>query len=171
MSDQFTELTTQGWGQRLGSSVTAALVGLILVPASIVLLYWNEGRAVDAIRALDRGSAAILEASPTAVEAQAEGKLVHVAGMMQPTAAARDPVFGVSGDGLLRLSRNVEMYQWKEESSSQSQQSVGGSQATQTTYTYQKVWSAQPIASAQFKVQDGHQNPPMALRSAITDGT
>jgi hypothetical protein len=171
MSDQFTEVTTQGWGQRLGSSVTAALVGLILVPASIVLLYWNEGRAVDAIRALDRGSAAIVEASPTVVEAQAEGKLVHVAGMMQPTTAARDPVFGVTGDGLLRLSRSVEMYQWKEESSSQSQQSVGGSQTTQTTYTYQKVWSAQPIASEKFKVQDGHQNPPLPLRSAIIDGT
>ena len=171
MSDQFTEVTTQGWGSRLGSSVVAALVGLVLVPASIVLLYWNEGRAVDAIRALDRGNAAVVEASPTAVDPQAEGKLVHVAGTMQPTTAARDPVFGVTGDGLLRLSRSVEMYQWKEESSSQSQQSVGGSQTTQTTYTYQKVWSAQPITSGQFKVQDGHQNPPMPLRSAIVDGT
>jgi Transmembrane protein 43 len=170
MSDQFTEVTTQGWGSRLGSSVVAALVGLVLVPASIVLLYWNEGRAVDAMRALDRGSAAIVEASPTAVDPQAEGKLVHVSGMMQPSTAARDPVFGVTGEGLLRLSRTVEMYQWKEESSSQSQQSVGGSQTTQTTYTYQKVWSAQPIASAKFKVTDGHQNPPMQQKSATFDG-
>jgi hypothetical protein len=170
MSDQFTEVTTRGWGQRIGSSLTAALVGLLLVPASIVLLYWNEGRAVDAIRALDRGSAAVVEASPTAVDPQAEGKLVHLSGMMQPTTAARDPVFGVTRDGLLRLSRSVEMYQWKEETSSQSQQSVGGSQTTQTTYTYQKVWSAQPIVSAQFKVTDGHQNPPMPQRSAMFDG-
>ena len=90
---------------------------------------------------------------------------------MQPTAAARDPVFGVTGEGLLRLSRSVEMYQWKEETNSQSQQSVGGSQTTQTTYTYQKVWSAQPIASAQFKMRDGHENPAMPLRSAIIEGT
>jgi hypothetical protein len=171
MSDQFTEVTTQGWGSRLGSSVMAALIGLVLVPVSIVLLYWNEGRAVDAIRALDRGSAAIVEASPTAVDPQAEGKLVHVSGMMQPTTAARDTVFGVTGAGLLRLSRTVEMYQWKEESSSQSQQSVGGSQTTQTTYTYEKVWSAQPIVSAKFKVTDGHQNPPMQQKSAMFDGT
>jgi hypothetical protein len=171
MSDQFTEVTTQGWGSRLGSSVMAALIGLVLVPVSIVLLYWNEGRAVDAIRALDRGSAAIVEASPTAFDPQAEGKLVHVSGMMQPTTAARDTVFGVTGAGLLRLSRTVEMYQWKEESSSQSQQSVGGSQTTQTTYTYEKVWSAQPIVSAKFKVTDGHQNPPMQQKSAMFDGT
>ena len=55
MSDQFTEVSTEGWGQRLGGSLIAALIGLILVPASIVLLYWNEGRVVDAIRALERG--------------------------------------------------------------------------------------------------------------------
>ena len=100
------------------------------------------------------------------MDPQANGKLVHVSGMMQPTTPARDPVFGVTGDGLLRLSRAVEMYQWKETTSSQSQQSVGGSKTTETTYTYQRVWSEQPIASAQFKVRDGHQNPPMQVRSA-----
>jgi hypothetical protein len=166
MSDQFTEVTTQGWLQRLGGSLVAALIGLILVPVSVVVLYWNEGRAVDAIRALNRGAAAIVEVNATAVDPQANGKLVHLSGTMQPTTPARDPVFGVTGDGLLRLARSVEMYQWKEDSSSQSQQSVGGSKTTQTTYTYQHVWSDQPISSAQFKVHDGHQNPPMQVRSA-----
>ena len=115
MSDQFTEVTTQGWLQRIGGGFVAALIGLILVPVSIVVLYWNEGRAVDAIRALNRGAAAIVEVNATAVDPQANGKLVHVSGMMQPTTPARDPVFGVTGDGLLRLSRTVAMYQWKEE--------------------------------------------------------
>ena len=147
MSDRFTEVTTQGWGSRLGGSLVAALIGLILVPASIVLLYWNEGRAVDASRALGRGAAEIIEVAATPVDAQADGKLVHVTAMMQPTTPARDPVFGVSGDGLLRLARTVEMYQWKETSSSQSQQSVGGSKTTETTYSYQKAWSDQPVNS------------------------
>ncbi|HLB98553.1 MAG TPA: TMEM43 family protein [Acetobacteraceae bacterium] len=169
MSDQYTEVTTQGWLQRLGGSFIAALIGLLLVPLSIVVLYWNEGRAVDASRALSRGAAAIVEVTPAAVDPQANGKLVHLTGTMQPTTPARDPVFGVTGDGLLRLSRNVEMYQWKETSSSQSQQSVGGSKTTETTYTYQRVWSAQPIVSTQFKVRDGHQNPPMQVQSATFD--
>jgi len=166
MSDQFTEVTTQGWLQRLGGSLVAALIGLILVPASIALLYWNEGRAVDAIRALSRGAASIVEVSVSEVDPQGNGKLVHVSAMMQPTTPARDPIFGVTGDGLLRLSRTVEMYQWKETTSSQSQQSVGGSKTTETTYTYQRVWSEQPIVSGQFKARDGHQNPPMQVRSA-----
>ena len=118
MSDQYTEVTTQGWLQRLGGSFIAALIGLLLVPLSIVVLYWNEGRAVDASRALSRGAAAIVEVNATAVDPQANGKLVHLTGTMQPTTPARDPVFGVTGDGLLRLSRSVEMYQWKETSSS-----------------------------------------------------
>jgi hypothetical protein len=170
MSDQFTEVTTEGWGQRLGGSLIAALIGLILVPASIALLYWNEGRAVDAIRALSRGAAAIVEVNASAVDPQADGKLVHLTGTMQPATAARDPVFGVTGDGLLRLSRTVEMYQWKEETSTQSQQSVGGSKTTETTYRYERVWSAQPIASGQFKHPNDHQNPPMQVRSATFDG-
>ena len=170
MSDQFTEVTTEGWGQRLGGSLIAALIGLILVPASIVLLYWNEGRAVEAIRALNRGAAEIVDIGATPVATETNGKLVHVSGMMQPGTPARDPVFGVTGNGLLRLSRAVEMYQWKEETSSHSQQSVGGSKTTETTYSYQHVWSAQPIASGQFKMPNGHQNPPMQVRSTTFDG-
>lgn len=170
MSDQFTEVTTEGWGQRLGGSLIAALIGFVLVIASIGLLYWNEGRAVSASTALGRGAAAIVEVGASPVDASANGKLVHVSGTMQPAAPARDPVFGVTGDGLLRLSRVAEMYQWQEETHSQSQQSAGGSKTTETIYTYQHVWSAQPIVSAQFKVRDGHQNPPMELRSATFDG-
>jgi hypothetical protein len=139
------------------------------MPASIAVLYWNEGRAVDASRALSRGAAAIIEVNAAAVDPGENGKLVHLSGTMQPATPARDPVFGVTGDGLLRLSRSVEMYQWKETTSSQSQQSVGGSKTTETTYNYQRVWSAQPIVSAQFKVRDGHQNPPMQVQSATFD--
>ncbi len=170
MSDRFTEVTTEGWGQRLGGSLIAALIGFILVIVSVGLLYWNEGRAVTASRALGRGAAAIAEVEASPVDASANGRLVHVSGMMQPATPARDPVFGVTGDGLLRLSRVAEMYQWKEDTHSQSQQSVGGSKTTETTYTYQHVWSAQPIVSAQFKVRDGHQNPPMDVRAATFDG-
>jgi Transmembrane protein 43 len=169
MSDQFTEVTTEGWLQRLGGSLVAALIGFVLVPLSVVLLYWNEGRAVSAIRALDRGASAIVEISPEPADPRANGKLVHLSGTMQPGTSARDPLFGVTGDGLLRLSRSVEMYQWQQETHSQSQQSVGGSKTTETTYNYKRVWSDQPIASANFKVSDGHQNPPMAPRSATFD--
>ena len=34
-TDQFTETSTQGWGSRMGGSIVAALIGLLLVPAAI----------------------------------------------------------------------------------------------------------------------------------------
>ena len=96
--DSFSETSTEGWGSRLGGSLIAALIGFILVPAAIVLMYWNEGRAVDAIRALNRGASAIVEVNANAIDPGANGKLVHVSGMLQPTTPAKDPVFGVTGD-------------------------------------------------------------------------
>src|ERR1700692_4267024 len=123
-SDNFTETTTEGWGSRLGGSLVAALIGLLLVPAAVVLLYWNEGRAVDAIRALNRGAASVGEVNAATMDPGTDGRLVHVSGMLQPTTPAKDPVFGVTGDGLVRLSRTVEMYQWEEETSTKSQQNV-----------------------------------------------
>lgn len=168
-TDAFTETSTEGYGSRLGGSLVAALIGLILIPVAVVLLYWNEGRAVDAIRALGRGEAAIVEVNADAVDRGSNGRLVHVSGMLQPTTPAHDPVFGVTGDGLVRLSRSVEMYQWEEESTTRSQQSLGGSKTTEKTYTYKRAWSAQPVNSGNFKVPGGHQNPPMPQRPATFD--
>jgi hypothetical protein len=169
--DSFTDTSTEGWGSRLGGSLVAALIGLVLVPAAIVLMYWNEGRAVDAIRALNRGAASVIEVNATAVDPGSNGKLVHVTGMLAPTTPAKDPEFGVTGDGLARLTRTVEMYQWEEETSTQSQQNLGGSKTTEKTYTYKRGWSAQPVDSGRFKVPGGHQNPAMPQRSATFDGT
>jgi hypothetical protein len=169
-SSGFTETSTQGWGSRLGGSLIAALIGLIMVPAAIALLYWNEGRAVDAIRALNRGAAAIVEVDSAAVDPGSNGRLVHLSGMLRPTTPAKDPEFGVTADGLVRLSRTVEMFQWEEETSTKSQQNVGGSKTTEKTYTYKREWSAQPVDSEHFKVPGGHRNPAMRARSATFDG-
>jgi hypothetical protein len=54
-NDSVTEVTTTGWLQRIVQSFVGAVIGVLLVIGSIVLLWWNEGRAVAAIRALDRG--------------------------------------------------------------------------------------------------------------------
>jgi len=43
----FTETSSQGFGSRLGSSLTGLLIGPLLVIGAIVLLWWNEGRAVQ----------------------------------------------------------------------------------------------------------------------------
>lgn len=169
-SDSVTETSTEGYGSRLAGSLVAALIGLILIPVAIGVLYYNEGRAVDAIRALNRGAAATVEVNSTAVDPATNGKLVHLTGMLRPTTPAKDPVFGVTGDGVVRLSRKVEMYQWEQETHTSSHQNVGGSKTTETTYSYERKWSEQPVSSQNFHVPNGHQNPAMQVQSASFDG-
>jgi hypothetical protein len=166
MSDNFTEVTTTSWGSRVGSSLTGMLFGIILIPVSVILLYWNEGRAVEASRALDQGATQVVEVSPDAVDTASDGKLVHLSGVVGTKDPARDPVFGITGAGLLRLERKVEMYQWKETKTDTTHESVGGSKTTETTYSYTKTWSDGPINSGSFRQSGLHQNPPMPVRSA-----
>jgi hypothetical protein len=168
-SDSVTEVTTTGWLQRLLQSLVGVLIGILLVIGSIVLLWWNEGRAVEAIRALDQGARQIVEINSTAIDRAAEGKLVHLSGTMTTSASASDSAFGVGGDGLLRLKRTVEMYQWAEEKSSHSQTNIGGSKTTETTYSYKKEWSENAHDSNRFHEANGHQNPPLPVSSTTID--
>jgi hypothetical protein len=170
MSDQFTEVTTQGYFSRLGGSIIGVLIGILMVPGSIFLLYWNEGRAVDAIVALDQGAKQVVETSATAANDSANGKLVHLTGELTAQNPARDPVFGVTGNGAIRLKRDVEMYQWREETHSETHENVGGSKTTETSYTYQRIWSTTPISSGSFKHPEGHNNPPMSMQGQTFDG-
>jgi hypothetical protein len=170
MSDQFTETTTQGYGSRLMGSLGGMVLGFALLVGGPILLYWNEGRAVTAIQALDRGARAVIEVAPDRVDPAADGKLVHMSGAMTTGTPARDPVFSVTRDALVRLRRTAEMYQWKEDKHSETKESVGGSKTTETTYTYRKDWSSEPINSANFKHPENHANPAMPVRGQTFDG-
>src|SRR6202043_815674 len=96
-------------------------------------------------------------------------KLVHLSGAMTTRAPARDSAFGVGGDDLLRLKRSVEMFQWTEQKSTRSQKNLGGSETTETTYSYHKEWSDHPVDSDHFREAGGHRNPPMPIHSATID--
>ena len=45
--DTFTEVTSRSWISRIGQSIVGVLIGLVMVIASIVVLFWNEGRAIQ----------------------------------------------------------------------------------------------------------------------------
>ena len=49
MANQFTEVATQGFFSRLFGSIIGVFLGPVFVIAAIILLSWNEGRAVHAI--------------------------------------------------------------------------------------------------------------------------
>lgn len=161
----FTETTTRSWGSRLGSAFTGILVGLVLIPAACWLLFWNEGRAVATARALTEGASSVVSVAADRPDPARDRRLVHVTGPLTVTATLTDGDTGVSVQGAAVLSRQVEMFQWRESSSSNTTTNVGGSQTTQTTYSYTRVWSESAINSGQFRQPGGHANPAMALAS------
>ena len=163
ISDSFTETTSTSWFSRIGQSIAGVLFGIVLVLGSAVLLFWNEGRAVQTARSLAEGRGLVVDVDAARVDPGNDGKLVHVTGELKTTAPLSDPEFGVSALAA-RLVRTVEMYQWKEESRTETRKSFGGSEEHVTTYSYSRAWSDSRIDSGKFKQPDGHANPQMRYR-------
>jgi len=159
----FTETTRTSWFSRLKSGVIGIFIGLILVFGMIWLLAWNEGRSVKTYRALVEGAGAVIDIDIGAVEAGNEGKLVHIAGRVDPIGTPTDSVLGVSASGASGLRRSVEMYQWVEEKKSETRKTLGGGEETVTTYAYAKEWRSDRADSADFRDGNGHQNPEMPI--------
>ena len=164
MSDSFREVTSVSWFGRIKRAVGGVIFGLILIVLMVIGLFWNEGRAVQTARSLAEGAGAVVSVGADSVDAGNDGKLVHVSGQVSASSGLADPDFGITAEGL-RLSRSVEMYQWKEESKSETTKKLGGGEETVTTYSYSRVWDDSQIDSSDFKKPDGHQNPPMAIHS------
>ncbi|MDB5378308.1 MAG: hypothetical protein JWR00_2754, partial [Rubritepida sp.] len=79
-TDTFTSTSSQSWFSRIGSALVGLLIGLVMIPGSGALLFWNEGRAVQTARSLTEGAGAVRAVSADRPDAANEGKLVHVSG-------------------------------------------------------------------------------------------
>jgi hypothetical protein len=162
-SDEVTETRETSWLSRVGRSFAGIIFGLLLIVGSCVLLFWNEGRAVTTARSLTEGAGLVQTVAADKVEPANEGKLVHVTGTLSTSGPATDNDFAVKSDGV-RLVRHVEMFQWSEESESETNKKLGGGETTKTTYKYKRDWADKPIDSSKFHERNGHANPQMAWR-------
>ena len=162
-SDEVTEVTSKSWLQRVGESFAGVVIGFVLIAGTAILLFWNEGRAIQTARSLDEGAGAVRTVAADRVDAANDGKLVHVTGPLSVGGSISDNEFGVRSAGV-RLVRHVEMYQWKEETESETRKKLGGGEETVTKYKYSREWSDRPIDSSKFKDRRGHANPQMIYR-------
>ncbi len=162
-NDSFTEVTSENWFSRIGSSIKGIMFGLFLFIAAFPLLWWNEGRSVERYNSLKEGQGAVVSVQSAQVDPANNGKLVHTQGLANTEDVLRDDVFGVSATAI-KLVRTVSMYQWKEDKKTETKEKVGGTKETKTTYTYSKDWSASEISSSSFKRPSGHSNPPMLYK-------
>jgi len=167
-----TETTSTSWFSRLGNSLKNIVLGIIFVVGTVILLFWNEGRAVKTEQGLKEGLASVISVSPDKKDAKNEGKLLHFTGITVVPDTLTDDEFAITKKAL-KMKRTVEVYQWSEEAKSKTVEKLGGGTETTTTYTYAKKWSDSIIDSTNFKESELHQNPTskmIADKEWIADG-
>ena len=148
--DQVTRVTRRSWGSRIKGSIGGIFVGLLIAVIALVVLFFNEGRAVKRHKALKEGAREVISVAAGSVDPANEGRLVHLSGLATTQETLSDPEFGISVRAI-HLDRSVEMYQWLESSSSTTEKKVGGSTETTVTYTYTRGWSDRLVDSSQFE--------------------
>ncbi len=129
--------------------LTVLIAGGVLLAGSLSLLWWNEGRAVEADLALGDAPSTVVNVDAAQIEPVYEGRLVHVSGEAQAVQPLQDTDLDLVFDNALVIERRVEMYQWME---------LPGQ-------AYRLGWSAQWHDASKFRVAQGHVNREMQLTS------
>lgn len=142
-----------GPARKLKNAIFGAFVGILMIPGSMALQAWNEYRTIHRTHGLDEAEEIVVSMDdPAAARPDLDGKLVHLSAAAVSQQELRDPIFGVSETGI-RLSRDVEMYQWKEKKRTED---------GNTRYSYSKKWARGRINSESFHRSSGHENPALA---------
>jgi hypothetical protein len=158
----YQEVTTTGYGTRVGNSFKAIGSGILLFIVGTCVLWWNEGRAVKTEKMLDEAGSAYIEMeNPSKKDASLEGELICGTALATTEDSLSDQQFGI-GAKAISLRRSVEYYQWVEHAEEKKEDKLGGKEVITTTYTYSKEWVSRPIESGQFK-DPAYQNKNMVL--------
>lgn len=160
--NSYTVTSSTGWFGRIGESIKGVLFGLLLIVVSFPVLFLNEGRAVKTRKTLEEGAKSVVAVSAESVDAKNDGKLVYLTGDAKVEGVLSDPDFMVSATAV-SLRRKVEMFQWKENTQTETKKKLGGGEETVTTYSYEKVWSDGYIDSSGFHKKQEYANPKPAL--------
>ena len=158
MPDSVQVTSSSSWFSRLGKAFTGIVVGIILIIVGIGLLLWNEGRAVKTYNTLKEGQGLVIDVASDSVDAANDGKLVHLTADALTDETLVDQDFGISAN-VIRLRRDVLMYQWEETRQTETRKKIGGGEETVTTYTYSKEWRRSLNDSSNFQSPSGHENP------------
>ena len=121
-----------------------------MLPFSLILLWKNEKKVVTFDKCITEGREKVRTVDSDEVIEDNEYELVHVAGTTVNASEITDNDFGIIAHNSYRLKRKVEMYQWRETVHDHDEKK---------SYSYDKVWSEEPISSGGFHEKGGHENP------------
>jgi hypothetical protein len=165
MSDSHAVITQTGWFSRIGGAIKGVLIGLVLIVVSLPVLFLNEGRAVKTKKSLDQGAKEVREVSVEAPDAANEGKLIYFKGDAVAEGELEDVDFGVKAKALV-LKREVQYYQWVEDTKTETKKKLGGGEEQVKTYSYDKKWVDRAVDSSQFHDSPPHTNPPVVVEKS-----
>src|ERR1700735_252765 len=111
MPDIYTETASRGFFSRLFGSFLGILLGPVFIIVAVGLLWWNEGRAVQAIIGLNTAATSTGELADINPASGHEGKLVHVVGPATAKASVADSDLAVNFPDQVAVARKAEMYQ------------------------------------------------------------
>jgi len=138
--------------------------GIVLFILAFPLLIFNESNYVTSQKALYNTKRQAVVMNGNEINETNEGKVVLVSGMLRGEKLV-DKKFDVrTGQAVLKLSRKVEMWQWKETRHTERKEQIVGANTKRIVeeerFEYSKIWSEKHIDSSCFKDRD-HKNPPL----------
>lgn len=158
MSDTHKEATTEPKVIQFMHSFKTIIVGLILLIASMVFTWWNEGHAIHNYQILSEGRGIVRSIPNNKVDHKNNDALVHIHGQTSTNEELNDIVFGVKVNAI-KLRRNVQMYQWIESTEEENKKKFGIIPSKAKNYTYNKIWSEKLIDSSKFNNPEEYKNP------------
>ena len=153
----YTETTTTWYWARLWNSLKWILMWIVLIFASITLLWWNEWRTIDVTQWLAEWKKITVNWEVSPIDNNLDWNLIYINWKATTDEILTDDIFFVS-DTSIKLIRKVEMFQWKENTKTEKKDNMWWSETTTTTYTYEKIWNENKLSSTNFK-ESWHDNP------------
>lgn len=150
------EKRTISYGSRVKNSFGGIGTGIIMFLIGTCLLWWNEGRAVKTAKMLEEAQGVAVHVDDVSkLDPSLTGQLIHATAETKTTDQLSDEQFGLSV-AAVKLNREVEYFQFVENSTTETKDKLGGSQEQTTTYTCEKAWTSSPIESSQFHGENAH---------------
>jgi hypothetical protein len=147
----FQKKTTVSYGGRLKNSLRGVKSGVLMLVFGTVLLFLNEGNFVRNDRAIRETGRNLIEVRDiSTLDPSLDRRLIHASGFADTQDILTDTLFGVR-ERAIALNRQVEYFQYRENTRRETRDLMGGGQETITTYTYTQAWVSSPINSSGFE--------------------
>ena len=156
----YTETITKSYGSKIMESLKWILIGLLMFLASFVVLWTNEW-TVD----MSKIAKTSIEVEANKINSENNEKFISTTWEINSEEQIWDNLYLKNGNYIF-VSRKVEMYSWKEKSTSSTDKNLWGSETTTTKYDYYKEWTENPEKSIDFKQSQWHNNPEKKISSS-----